>query len=81
MSTIPRCIEVVRDSTGVAQVTIDGEPFPYALSAADGVTVPVTSGNVPTVRLSLVAHSVLVSDELLADEDLNAAHDHEAAEA
>lgn len=80
MSTIPRCIEVIRDSTGVAHLTIDGEPFPYALAADDGVTVPIVSGKVPTVQLTLVAHSVLLADEFLAGEDLNADHNHEAAQ-
>lgn len=78
MPTIPRCIEVVRDTDGLAHITIDGEPFPYALAAED-IVVPLARGKIPAVRLTLIAHTVLVSDEFLANDDLNAAHDHEAA--
>lgn len=70
MSTIPRRLEVIRDSTGVAQLVVDGTPFPYAIYT-DPVEVEVDKTRPPTVRLTLLAHAVTVSDELLADEDLN----------
>lgn len=80
MSTIPRCIEVIRDSEGVAAIVVDGQELPWALFHGKPLEVIIGRENPPTVTLTLVAHSVLVSDELLADEDLNAAQDaHNAA--
>lgn len=71
-TTIPRTLEVIRDPTGITLLYVDGEEFPFALSAADPISVELGKDGAPGVRVTLLAHSVGVLDNLFADEDLNA---------
>ena len=71
MSTVPRRIEVVRYPDGTAEVYIDGDLLPHAIATTEPVTVNVDRGQPPQVRLTLLAHTVSVTDELFADDDLN----------
>ena len=73
-TTIPRALEVVRGPDGLARLYVDGEEFPYALSAADPITVELDHNGAPGVRLTMLAHTVGVLDNLFADSDLNADH-------
>ena len=73
-TTIPRALEVVRDPNGLTKLYVDGEEFPFALSAADPIRVELDKDGAPGVRVTLLAHSVGVLDNLFADEDLNAGH-------
>lgn len=63
---IPGLIELTRDADGTPRLIVDGIELPYAIDGADPVSVDMDAGRAPRVRLTLVAHSLHVRDDLLA---------------
>lgn len=65
--TVPQVIRVERTAGSPAvRVLIDGVELPWAVSAADPISVDTERDCMPSVRLTLVAYGVEVSDHLRA---------------
>lgn len=62
MITIPKAIRVERHGRS-GGVTVDGEPFPYAI-ADTHISVSIHHDERPTVTLTLVADRVEVVDDI-----------------
>jgi hypothetical protein len=59
---VPDLIRVVRDGEGRVQLTIDGVPFPWAISGLEPISVQISNDSTPGVSLTLIAAQVEVVD-------------------
>lgn len=61
-------VEVERTG-GVTSLRVDGEEFPWCISAIEGVSTTVGRDRMPSVTIELVADKVLVVNALEAPSD------------
>lgn len=61
MDRLPSVIRVERHGS-VAEVFVDGEPFPYLISRQPGVHVVISPDEMPYITVTLMANRVEVVD-------------------
>lgn len=74
---LPNTITVKRGVDGATRIEVDGEPLPWFTSATDPVSIDITTGQPSGVRVTLLAASVRVVDDVMADAATVLEHTHD----